>query len=171
MGLEAMARWRMHLAAAVVLLLVLGISAVGGTGSTRVAATGAGTAGASESVGGDGTRTETIAGQPEAAPGVSGVAATPVLESGRPGTPAPAGRTGIAAGHKITYDIGASDTEVKMGGSTFTSGPAATYGEQIAVGFAGGVNYINDHGGINGRRMTVKIYDDGADPADGTALA
>jgi branched-chain amino acid transport system substrate-binding protein len=54
---------------------------------------------------------------------------------------------------------------VLVGGSTFTSGPAAVYGEQIAVGFAAGVNYVNGHGGINGRRLKVKIYDDGADPA------
>ena len=54
---------------------------------------------------------------------------------------------------------------MRIGGSTFTSGPAAVYGEQIAVGFAAGVNYINSHGGIDGRRLRVIIYDDGADPA------
>jgi ABC-type branched-subunit amino acid transport system substrate-binding protein len=35
----------------------------------------------------------------------------------------------------------------------------------VAVGFAAGANYVNDHGGINGRRMVAKIYDDAADPA------
>lgn len=63
------------------------------------------------------------------------------------------------------YDQGVTDTEIKIGGSTFTSGPAAVYGEQIAVGFAAGVNYVNNHGGVNGRKISLKIYDDGADPA------
>ena len=61
--------------------------------------------------------------------------------------------------------MGITDTEIRIGGSTFTSGPAAVYGEQIAVGFAAGVNYINERGGINGRRVVLKIYDDGGDPA------
>lgn len=63
------------------------------------------------------------------------------------------------------YDQGVTDTEIRIGGSTFTSGPAAVYGEQIAVGFAAGVNYINQQGGVNGRKIVLKIYDDGADPA------
>lgn len=78
--------------------------------------------------------------------------------SGTPGRPGTAGR-------KPIYDIGVTDTEIRVGGSTFTSGPAAVYGEQIAVGFAAGVNYINKNGGINGRKVVLKIYDDGADPA------
>ena len=41
------------------------------------------------------------------------------------------------------YDPGVTDDEILVGGSTFTSGPAAVYGEQIAVGFQAGINYIN----------------------------
>lgn len=63
------------------------------------------------------------------------------------------------------YDPGVTDSTILVGGSTFTSGPAAVYGEQIAVGFQAGVNYLNDHGGINGRRVLAKIYDDAGDPA------
>ena len=70
-----------------------------------------------------------------------------------------------ASGRPHVYDEGVTDTEIRIGGSTFTSGPAAVYGEQIAVGFAAGVNYINQHGGINGRKIVLKIYDDSADPA------
>jgi len=72
---------------------------------------------------------------------------------------------GGTTGRHPIYDQGVTDTEIRLGGSTFTSGPAAVYGEQIAVGFAAGVNYINKHGGINGRKVVLKIYDDGADPA------
>jgi ABC-type branched-subunit amino acid transport system substrate-binding protein len=78
------------------------------------------------------------------------------------------GTTVTRAGSKIpgaVYDPGVTDDTILVGGSTFTSGPAAVYGEQIAVGFQAGVNYINDHGGINGRRVVAKIYDDAGDPA------
>jgi len=89
-----------------------------------------------------------------------------------PAGPAQAGAsTGSAgtAGRRITsttrsgsripgaiYDPGVTTTRLLVGGSTFTSGPAAVYGEQIAVGFQAGVNYINDHGGINGRRVVAR---------------
>ena len=71
----------------------------------------------------------------------------------------------VAAGPRVYPDPGVTDTEIRIGGSTFTSGPAAVYGEQIAVGFAAGVNYVNERGGINGRRVVLKIYDDAGDPA------
>jgi branched-chain amino acid transport system substrate-binding protein len=41
----------------------------------------------------------------------------------------------------------------------------------VADGFTAGVQYINDHGGINGRRVVLKLYDDGADPAKQLANA
>jgi ABC-type branched-subunit amino acid transport system substrate-binding protein len=91
-------------------------------------------------------------------------AATPGAAGGRAATGATAAGSGAATASK-RYDVGITDTEIRIGGSTFTSGPAAVYGEQIAVGFAAGVNYINEHGGINGRRVVLKIYDDGGDPA------
>ena len=75
-------------------------------------------------------------------------------------------RAGSAGGRSARqYEQGVTDTSIRVGGSTFTSGPAAVYGEQIAVGFAAGVRYINDHGGINGRRVDLVLYDDGGDPA------
>ncbi|HEX2849067.1 MAG TPA: ABC transporter substrate-binding protein [Acidimicrobiales bacterium] len=82
-------------------------------------------------------------------------------------TAGPAGTrsTMVGAAPRTYPDPGVTDNEIRVGGSTFTSGPAAVYGEQIAVGFAAGVNYINEHGGINGRKVVLKIYDDGGDPA------
>lgn len=92
------------------------------------------------------------------------------LQSGSGADGSAASSGGGAAGSRgslrnAIYDQGVTDTEIRIGGSTFTSGPAAVYGEQIAVGFAAGVNYINQRGGINGRKVVLKIYDDGADPA------
>jgi ABC-type branched-subunit amino acid transport system substrate-binding protein len=93
-----------------------------------------------------------------AAPG----AATPAATATAAGTRAAASK---GPGAARTYDVGITDTEIKIGGSTFTSGPAAVYGEQIAVGFTAGVQYVNDHGGVNGRRLALTLYDDGGDPA------
>jgi branched-chain amino acid transport system substrate-binding protein len=152
-------RYRAHLAAAIVLLLVLGLTAAGGQDPRTVVAA----ASRSRNDAGSGS---TVAGGTDSSTGAT-AAAAPAAVGGHPiGASASKLPGAVAApGTKVVYDDGANDTEVKLGGSTFTSGPAATYGEQIAVGFAAGVNYINDHGGINGRRLSVKIYDDGADPA------
>ena len=155
----------MHIAAAVVLLLVLGLAAVGGQDPRTIVAAADVTSGPDAVF--DGGSTVGTVGDGSTAVTVDS-AGTPAPDAANPGTRRSGARLpGVDAtpGTTITYDEGASDTEVKLGGSTFTSGPAATYGEQIAVGFAAGVNYVNDHGGINGRRLTVKIYDDGADPA------
>ncbi len=80
------------------------------------------------------------------------------------GTRTIAGSSRTVSGPHPIYDPGVTDNSILVGGSTFTSGPAAVYGEQIAVGFQAGVNYVNDHGGINGRKLVAKIYDDAGDP-------
>src|SRR5581483_5070480 len=159
----------MHLAAAVALMLVLGVAAVTGIDSvpakrtTNLATSG----NQQQQVGGPEGATSSGIPLSQLQPGSQGATGGPASAgtAGAASGPAAAGSRPGAAASKVVYDPGASDTEVRLGGSTFTSGPAATYGEQIAVGFAAGVNYINDHGGIGGRRVTVKIYDDGADPA------
>ena len=64
-----------------------------------------------------------------------------------------------------TYDPGVTDTSITVGGSTFLSGPAAVYGDQLATGLQAALNVINAQGGVNGRRFKLILYDDGADPA------
>ncbi len=49
-----------------------------------------------------------------------------------------------------TYDIGASDTEIKIGNTMPYSGPASAYGA-IGKTEAAYFRMINDQGGINGR--------------------
>jgi branched-chain amino acid transport system substrate-binding protein len=61
------------------------------------------------------------------------------------------------------YDIGASDTEIKIGNIMPYSGPASAYGvigktEQAYFAM------INAEGGINGRKVTFLSYDDGYSP-------
>jgi branched-chain amino acid transport system substrate-binding protein len=156
-------KWRLHLAAVIALMLVMAIAAVGGADSEQVAEVLAAQKQADEETADSGA---TSSGIDVDALQVGGADGAGPSHGGAGGTKtAAATATGPGAGRKGIYDQGASDTEIRVGGSTFTSGPAAIYGEQIAVGFAAGVNYVNEHGGINGRRVVLKIYDDGGDPA------
>ena len=161
---------RLHLAAAIALMLVVSVAAIGGADSEEVARVLAKEQEAASRADDEGATSSGIPldnlqvdapGGPSATGGTAGSAAA---RGGAAAGPAVTRQAGGTARNGI-YDQGVSDTEIRVGGSTFTSGPAAVYGEQIAVGFAAGVNYINERGGINGRRVTLKIYDDGADPA------
>ncbi len=61
------------------------------------------------------------------------------------------------------YDVGASDTEIKVGNIMPYSGPLSAYatiGKTLAAYF----NKINAEGGINGRRINFISYDDGFSP-------
>lgn len=155
--MQRLRAFRFHVAAMCALLLVLATAAMGARPSATLAA-------------GRSSVQRSVTGTYSASPGAPGT--TPVVDTTAPGAAAAGpgssnGRAGVpeTPGRQITYDQGANDREVLVGGSTFTSGPAAVYGEQIAVGFTAGVNYVNDHGGINGRRLNFKLYDDGGDPA------
>jgi branched-chain amino acid transport system substrate-binding protein len=61
------------------------------------------------------------------------------------------------------YDIGASDTEIKVGNIMPYSGPASAYGV-IGKTEAAYFNKINAEGGINGRKITFISYDDAYSP-------
>ncbi|MBI4777276.1 MAG: ABC transporter substrate-binding protein [Deltaproteobacteria bacterium] len=58
---------------------------------------------------------------------------------------------------------GVTDTEVVVGVSTPLSGPAALWGV-TALGMKAWADHINDQGGIQGRKITVIIKDDGYNP-------
>ncbi len=58
---------------------------------------------------------------------------------------------------------GVSDNEVVIGISTPLSGPAALWGS-TAMGAKAWADYINDKGGIHGRKIKVVIKDDGYNP-------
>jgi ABC-type branched-subunit amino acid transport system substrate-binding protein len=143
------------------LVLAAAVAAVGGRVPTEeVAAAGSGPGAQVGTVGGpDGTPADDLAaGGESSAPGATPATAGGAGAAGQPGA------TGTSGG-PVRADDGITDTEIRIGGSTFTSGPAAVYGEQIAVGFTAGVQYVNDHGGVNGRRLALTLYDDGGDPA------
>src|SRR5882757_3889330 len=61
------------------------------------------------------------------------------------------------------YDIGATDTEIKIGNIMPYSGPASAYGV-IGSTEAAYFKKINAEGGINGRKLNFISYDDGYSP-------
>jgi len=54
-------------------------------------------------------------------------------------------------------------TSIKLGGSYPFSGPASAYGT-IGKGAQAYFKYVNDQGGINGRKIDFVTYDDGYEP-------
>jgi branched-chain amino acid transport system substrate-binding protein len=71
--------------------------------------------------------------------------------------------TGSPASAQKKYDIGASDTEIKIGNIMPYSGPASAYGV-IGKTEEAYFRKINAEGGINGRKINFVSYDDGYSP-------
>src|SRR4030088_2019063 len=71
--------------------------------------------------------------------------------------------TATAANAQQKYDIGASDTEIKIGNIMPYSGPASAYGV-IGKAQAAYFRKINEEGGINGRKINFISYDDAFSP-------
>jgi len=68
------------------------------------------------------------------------------------------------------YDMGVSDTEIKIGNIMTYSGWAEQYG---AIGRAEAAYFrmINDHGGVNGRKIDFISLDSASDPATAVTLS
>ncbi|QND70230.1 ABC transporter substrate-binding protein [Tardiphaga robiniae] len=69
-----------------------------------------------------------------------------------------------AANAQKRYDVGASDTEIKLGQTVPFSGPASAY-SSIGRTQAAYFKMINDQGGINGRKVNLIQYDDAFSPS------
>ncbi len=59
---------------------------------------------------------------------------------------------------------GVSDSQIKIGSCAVLDGPNRQYGIQIVLGATAYFDYINDHGGVNGRKLILSSFDDGYDP-------
>lgn len=70
--------------------------------------------------------------------------------------------TAPAAAEK-RYDVGASDTEIKVGNVYAYTGPAAAYGA-IGKVEAAYFRMVNERGGVNGRKIVFISYDDAYSP-------
>jgi branched-chain amino acid transport system substrate-binding protein len=68
-----------------------------------------------------------------------------------------------AATAQKRYDLGASDTEIKIGQTMPYSGPASAYAT-IGKVQAAYFRMINESGGIRGRKITLLSYDDAYNP-------
>jgi branched-chain amino acid transport system substrate-binding protein len=68
----------------------------------------------------------------------------------------------VAFGEK-KYDVGATDTEIKIGHTNPYSGPASSY-SSIGKLHQAYWKMVNETGGINGRKVTFITYDDGYSP-------
>jgi branched-chain amino acid transport system substrate-binding protein len=61
------------------------------------------------------------------------------------------------------YDEGANDTEIKIGNTMPYSGNASAYG-RIGRTIEAYFKWVNDEGGVNGRKINFITYDDGYSP-------
>lgn len=70
---------------------------------------------------------------------------------------------GTEAYAEPAYDLGASDSEIKIGQTAPYSGPLSSAG-QMALTEVAFVNMINESGGVNGRKITLISLDDAFSP-------
>ncbi|MGE0155238.1 MAG: ABC transporter substrate-binding protein [Reyranellaceae bacterium] len=70
---------------------------------------------------------------------------------------------GVPATAQKKYGPGVTDTEIKIGQTAPLSGPASAYG-QISRAEAAYFKWLNEKGGINGRKINLITLDDGYSP-------
>ena len=59
---------------------------------------------------------------------------------------------------------GVTEGQIKIGSCSALEGPARQLGLQTVLGATVYFDYINDHGGVNGRKLSLSSFDDGYDP-------
>jgi branched-chain amino acid transport system substrate-binding protein len=64
---------------------------------------------------------------------------------------------------RVTYDVGVTDQEIKLGSTAPYSGPASSFGA-YGRAMTGYFRMLNDRGGINGRKVTLISLDDAYSP-------
>ena len=67
-------------------------------------------------------------------------------------------------------DVGITSNSILLGATFPLSGPAAAYAD-IAKSMNAYFQYVNDNGGVNGRKITYTVVDDGYNPANTPAKA
>jgi len=59
---------------------------------------------------------------------------------------------------------GVSENQIKIGSCSALDGPARQLGLQTVLGATAYFDYVNEHGGVNGRKLSLSSFDDGYDP-------
>jgi len=72
----------------------------------------------------------------------------------------------LAAGTSaaLAQSQGVSKTEITLGSIQDLSGPIAGFGKQVRLGMMLRVDEANEQGGINGRKLVLKVEDSAYDP-------
>jgi branched-chain amino acid transport system substrate-binding protein len=70
----------------------------------------------------------------------------------------------LASGAALAQGQGVSKTEITLGSIQDLSGPIAGFGKQVRLGMMLRVDEVNEQGGVNGRKVTLKVEDSGYDP-------
>jgi len=60
----------------------------------------------------------------------------------------------------VAGEVGVTDNEIKLGTHLALTGPAAMVGQPILDGYRLAISYINDRGGIHGRKLSIVAEDD-----------
>lgn len=60
---------------------------------------------------------------------------------------------------------GITEHQIKIGSCCALSGPAAKLGIRLNEGASSYLDYVNDHGGVNGRKIVLTVHDDDYDPS------
>lgn len=68
----------------------------------------------------------------------------------------------------VFAEDGVTDTEIKIGTFQAMSGPVAVIGQSVANGMNAYFNYINENGGVYGRKINLIVADDQFNPAKTT---
>ena len=76
---------------------------------------------------------------------------------------------GSSSGGTVATDVGITSDQILLGNTIAQTGPAAAYGT-IANAENAYFTYINNKGGINGRKIKFMILDDGYNPAQTVPL-
>ncbi|HEV2218521.1 MAG TPA: ABC transporter substrate-binding protein [Candidatus Dormibacteraeota bacterium] len=76
---------------------------------------------------------------------------------------------GSSSGGTVATDVGITSNQILLGNTIAQTGPAAAYGT-IANAENAYFTYINNQGGINGRKIKFVILDDGYNPAQTVPL-
>jgi branched-chain amino acid transport system substrate-binding protein len=64
---------------------------------------------------------------------------------------------------------GVSEKEIKLGSCSALDGPARFLGIQTVLGATAYLHYVNDQGGVHGRKVQLLAFDDGYDPTKAEA--